>query len=288
MERQYIEVTVVADEHLNEKLVGIMSQLGFEGFWEEGRVLHCYMSRDRWTDDMFAEIESMARTMARPNATESPRLFVNTVINRNWNEEWEKTSRPIHVTERIVIRPSWHTYAASAEEIVLTIDPKMSFGTGYHESTRLVLRLMEKHLTGGMNLLDIGTGTGVLAIAGVKLGADSATGVDYDEWSHRNAVENVHANAVDDRVTITLGNISSISSQTFEMIVANIQRNVLESMLEEIKRCLSPRGILILSGLLSSERDGMVRALNAGGLNVIDELMENEWIGLAAVRASAS
>ena len=286
MERQFVEVTVVADEELNEKLVGIMSQLGFEGFWEEGRVLRCYMSRDRWTDDMLTEIESFARAMVRPSATASPQLFVNTVNNRNWNEEWEKTIRPIHVTERIVIRPSWHIYVASPGEIVLTIDPKMSFGTGYHESTRLVLRLMEKHLTRGMNLLDIGTGTGVLAIAAVKLGADSATGVDHDEWSHRNALENVHVNAVDDRVTITLGDISSISSQTFEMIVANIQRNVLESMLGDIRRCLSSRGILILSGLLSSDRDEMTRALNAAGLNVIDELTENAWIGLAAGTAT--
>jgi ribosomal protein L11 methyltransferase len=285
MERQYVEVRIVADEDLNEKLVGIMSQLGFEGFWEEGNVVRCYMSKDRWSDDMTAEIESVARTVARASASPLPKLFFKTVAGRNWNDEWEKTLRPIHVTNRIVIAPSWHIYPGAPGEIVLTIDPKMSFGTGYHETTRLVLRLMERYLAPGMNLLDVGTGTGVLAIAGVKLGAGSATGVDNDEWSYRNALENVNANAVDDSVTITLGDISSVHAKTFDMIVTNIQRNVIEPILEDITLRLSPGGILIISGLLLSERDGMVHALNERQLNVIDELTENEWIALAAATA---
>jgi len=286
MEKVYVEVEIVGDEDLNEKLAGIMSQLGFEGFWEEGRTLRCYMSQERWTLDLLAEIDAVARTVARSSASATPRLSVRTLADQNWNEEWERTIGPIHVTERIVITPSWHNYAASSDNIVITIDPKMSFGTGYHETTRLALKLMEKYLTPGMSLLDVGTGTGVLAIAGIRLGASSATGVDKDEWSYRNALENIGANAVDGRVRIILGEISSVCDETFDMIVANIQRSVLEPMLGEISSCLSTTGVLILSGLLLQEREYMVQALNRSRLGIVEELTENEWIALTATPSS--
>lgn len=286
MEKVYVEVEIVGDEDLNEKLAGIMSQLGFEGFWEEGPALRCYMSQERWSNDLLAEIDAVARTVARSSASATPRLSVKTLANQNWNEEWERTIVPIHVTERIVITPSWHNYTASSDDIVITIDPKMSFGTGYHETTRLALKLMEKYLTPGMSLLDVGTGTGVLAIAGIRLGASSAIGVDMDEWSYRNALENIGANAVDDKVRIILGGISSVCDETFDMIVANIQKSVLEPMLGEITRRLSTMGVLILSGLLLQERENMVQALNRSRLGVVEELKENEWIALTATPSS--
>jgi ribosomal protein L11 methyltransferase len=286
MEKAYVEVRIVSDEDLNEKLAGIMSQLGFEGFWEEGRTLRCYMSQERWTQAMLAEIDTVAKTVARASTSETPRLSVRTLPNQNWNEEWEKSIAPIHVTERIVITPSWHNYGASPDHIVITIDPKMSFGTGYHETTRLSIRLMEKYLTPRMTLLDIGTGTGVLAIAGVKLGAGSAIGVDTDEWSYHNAQENIRANAVEDRVRVILGEISSVRDRTFDMIIANIQRSVLEPMLEEISSRLSTSGILILSGLVLPEREEMIHVLHRWRLGVVEELAENEWIALTATPSS--
>ena len=191
MSSSSVEVQIVADEELVDQLVAILSGLGFEGFWEEGSLLRCYIGSARWSPAMHEEVQSVIHRMTRSSSSASPHVVVNTIENRNWNEEWEKTIKPIQVTDRIIIKPTWHEYEAKPGEIVLTIDPKMSFGTGYHETTRLVLRLMEKHVTAGMSLLDVGTGTGVLAIAGIKFGAASAVGIDVDEWSYINALENI-------------------------------------------------------------------------------------------------
>lgn len=281
MPRSYVEVAIRADRQLVEHLIGIMSQLGFEGFWEDELALKCYISAERWNEAMAGELESIARTMARSSSSSLPKISVSVIEDRNWNEAWEKTIQPIHVTDRIVIRPTWQQYDARPDEIVLVIDPKMSFGTGYHETTRLVLRLMEKHVRPGDRVLDIGTGTGVLAIASIKLGAASALGVDVDEWSYSNALENLTLNNVQDSVRILAGDLSSVPSELFNMIIANIQQNVIEPLLGDMYRRLMPGGIIILSGLLIPDRDQMRTALHAAGFEIVEEMVENEWTAFA-------
>lgn len=281
MPSSYIEVEITADEELVEQLVGILSQLGFEGFWEDGALLRCYINESRWTAGMLEEVQTTVNRMARSSRTPHPTVIVRNIESKNWNAEWEKTIKPIHVTDRIVITPTWHEYTASLGEIVLTIDPKMSFGTGYHETTRLVLRLMEKYVKSGISLLDIGTGTGVLAIAGVKLGARSATGIDIDEWSTTNAMENVLLNGVEHSVTIHQMELAALPFTTFDMIVANIQLNVIVPLLREMHGRLSIGGVALLSGLLIADRDELTHQLQNHGFSVCEELTENEWIALA-------
>jgi len=145
----YTELDIVADQQLIDQLVATLSQLGFEGFWEEpcspGTQLRCYMNSERWSDNLFSEVKDVINTIHRSSSSAMPKISLNQLEQKNWNEEWEKTIQPIHVTNRIVITPTWHAYEAQPDELVLLIDPKMSFGTGYHETTRLVLRLMENH-----------------------------------------------------------------------------------------------------------------------------------------------
>ncbi len=281
MPSSYVEVEINADAELVEKLIGILSQIGFEGFWEDGSLLKCYISDTRWSPAMLEEVQTTINRIARPSSTPRPTVGVRNVENKNWNEEWEKTIKPVQVTDRMVIKPTWHEYHAKPGEIVLTIDPKMSFGTGYHETTRLVLRLMEKYVKPGVSLLDIGTGTGVLAIAGVKLGARSAVGIDIDEWSSSNAMENVRLNDVEQQVTIHEMELSSLPSATFDLIAANIQLNVIVPMIPEMAKRLT-RGVVLLSGLLVNDRDEILQRLVEHGFKVREEMRENEWIALAA------
>lgn len=282
MPASFVEVNISADAELADQLIGILSQMGFEGFWEDDTLLKCYMKSTRWTPAMLDEVRTTVQRMTRTSSSALPCISVHRIEDVDWNQEWEKTIKPIQATGRIVIKPTWHDYNAAPGQIIVTIDPKMAFGTGYHETTRLVLRLMEKYLTPGCSLLDIGSGTGILAIAGVKLGAKSALAVDVDEWSYDNALENCRLNHVEDKVNVVHGDISSLSGQMFDLIVANIQLNVIEPILHGIKEMLNPGGPVILSGLLQSDREPILRALIRSTLTVREEVAENEWMAVVA------
>jgi len=186
----YVEVRIEVDAPLNDELAGMLSLLGFEGFWEEEHLLKCYIRSERWNPFIMDEIRSTTRLLLHPSGESFPQITVHTVPRVDWNAEWESTLRPLQVTDRMIIAPSWNPPPQVPGTIVLTIDPKMSFGTGYHESTRLILRLVEEFVAPGSTFLDVGTGTGVLAIAAVRLGAASAVAMDVDSWSYENALEN--------------------------------------------------------------------------------------------------
>lgn len=283
MAKQYVEVVIRAEPTLSEELSGALSQLGFEGFWEDGDVLKCYISASRWDGRIEDGLRTVVRMMLRPSSETDPPITIRTFEEENWNARWEASIQPLHVTDHLVLAPTWHPYHAGKGETVVTIDPKMAFGTGYHESTRLMLRLLEQRVVPGMRMLDIGTGTGVLAITAILLGAHSATGIDTDEWAYANAGENARLNGVEDRLNILLGDIHSAPPGPFEIVASNIQPSVIEPMLGEMVRRLHPLGTLLLAGLLDSDRDPMTAHLHALGLSVRSELRENEWIALDAI-----
>jgi len=277
----YVEVEISADPVLSENLIGIFSQLGFEGFWEDEEFLRCYISAGRWTPGFLEEVHAVAALVARSSSSALPRIRTSTIDRRNWNEEWEKTIQPIRVSDRIIIAPSWHPVRARGKDILLIIDPKMSFGTGYHETTRLMLRLMEEFVRPGMRFLDVGTGTGVLAVAAIKLGCREAVGCDIDEWSYDNAKENAVQNGVAESVCIVHGDIDSAPPGPFDMVAANIQLTIILPMISRLRSRLEPGGLLLLSGLLKTDEDAIVSALDTGGLSVVSRRSENEWISIA-------
>ncbi|MCK5571729.1 MAG: 50S ribosomal protein L11 methyltransferase [Bacteroidetes bacterium] len=168
--------------------------------------------------------------------------------------------------------------------MALTINPKMSFGTGYHESTRLAAGLLESYLRPGMTVLDTGTGTGILAIASVKLGAREATGIDTDEWAHNNARENADLNHVRHLVHLRLCSVKDLDRKRFDIILANLQKDVIQELLHDMVDRLGPTGILILSGLLEADESPMEEELRAEGVCIMQKVQENEWIALAAQR----
>jgi ribosomal protein L11 methyltransferase len=277
----FVEVTIEAGQEDLDNLVGILSQLGFEGFWEEGETLRCYIYAHRWNDSLRDEMERVVRLAVPASGPKTPALTVQTLQDRNWNELWEKTIQPIRVTDRIVIAPSWHPVPPEPGQIVLIIDPKMSFGTGYHETTRLTLRLLQRYVAPGMHVLDIGTGTGILAIAALRLGASSAVGVDIDNWSYENARENAERNGVAGTFRVVHGSLSDTGKILFHLIAANIQRDIIEGMIGEMCTRLTPDGTLLISGILLTEKDLVLRSLTAQGLVVHAILEEHEWCAFA-------
>jgi ribosomal protein L11 methyltransferase len=197
--------------------------------------------------------------------------------------KWEESIVPIEVTDNIAIKPSWKEYNGSAK-IVIEIDPKMSFGTGHHETTRMMVRLLEKHIKGGEKILDVGTGTGVLAIAAIKLGAGDCIAVDKDEWSIENSLENVRKNGVAGKINVIRGEVASVGEEDFDIVVANLNRNTLLYIEPELRKRCKPGGVLLLAGILTLDEESIVDSYTKSGFRVVEALHEAEWSALAMIK----
>lgn len=273
-----IHFSIPPEEYIREVLPGVISDLGFDGFVEDERGVHGYIKKELWLETMETAIREMTDQLHLPQIDI---ISITEIQNQNWNLEWEKSIQPITISERIIVTPSWHPLE-DPSKIILTIDPKMTFGTGYHETTRLVIRLMEEYIAGDDVVLDVGTGTGILAITSIKLGAAKAIGVDIDEWSFDNGNENTKRNNVDDKVSIRIGSLESVPETAFDIVLANIIRNTILELLDSIVLKLRSGGKLLLSGLLAKDREPIETALRERGLKTLDVIQENEWIAIAA------
>lgn len=276
-----ISLSVPPDESLREIIIASLQHLPIAGFFEDTNAIHAYIVKELWNDSLRKEIESVVTRFARE---EDPIASIIEIQNQNWNAEWEKTVRPIHATNRISVEPSWNRAPSNDGKIHLVIDPKMSFGTGYHETTRLMLQLLEQHCRPQARVLDIGTGTGILSIAAIKLGAASAIGIDIDEWSYNNAQDNVRLNDVEHFVEIQLGSIEIIKEVGFDIIMANITRAIIISLLEKIAERLKRNGIFLLSGFIREDEEIVIKSLREVHFDVLDIIHENEWLAIAAMK----
>lgn len=240
------------------------------GFLDEDASWSCYFTTEAWTTH-----EAAIRTLLG-DSFPSLQFEVETIAPQNWNAEWEESIQPIRVSDRFIIAPSWHPVEASDDVIVLTIDPKMSFGTGYHETTRLMLRLMEQVQMQGRRALDVGTGTGVLAIAARRCGAVDVLGVDIDVWSYDNAEENRLRNGIDAGLEFREGTVEE-SDGVFDVILSNITRNDNMGLMELFARMTRAGSDLLLSGFYRTDLDDMTGAALAHGFDAVGSLSENEW-----------
>lgn len=280
--KSYLEISITSPPSQHELLIATIAELGCRGFEETDTELRCYFDATHWNYTQQQRLETDIRRLLRTQSSNAD-IRMRTIEDINWNEKWEQTIQPIEVGEQIVIKPSWAKYESTHNRIVIVIDPRMSFGTGYHETTRLMIRLLEKHIVSGCSVLDIGTGTGILAIAAVKLGATHATGVDVDEWSISNATENVRVNNVAEKVHITDRPLDRLPVQQFDLIAANITLNTITGLLPEMMRRLKHTGVLLLSGLLKSDEQALIASLSEYNCEIAETISENEWIAVAAV-----
>ncbi len=276
--KTYVEISISASESQREMLIPTMVELGCMGFEERESHLLCYLEKGMWErQKLRTDLLALLRTISA-NAEISTRE----IEDKNWNAAWEATIQPIEVGSRLVIKPSWASYPVGSGRIVIEIDPKMSFGTGYHETTRLVLRLLEEHVRPGDRMIDVGTGTGILAIAAVKMGATSAAGIDIDEWSIENAKENIASNGLEGAITITDAPVSTFRDGEFSLLTANLTLNTNLELLGEFRRVLSPGGRALFSGLLKHDEQAMVHGLSMNHFSVLGQLYENEWVAIVA------
>ncbi len=264
------EVSFAAPADLHDILVAELSECGFGAFETRGNVMHAFAQVSEPEPELSRRVQS---TLSRYGLGDG----VTTVVHphRNWNAEWESTVQPV-AAGPFIVAPSWVDVDAHGA-ILLRIDPKMSFGTGHHPSTRLALQLLADCLRNGDRVLDAGTGTGVLAIASVKLGAARALGFDIDPTVYENFDENARRNGVEDRVDFVRGTIADVREDGFDLVVANISRNVLLETLPDVKRKVRVGGRIILAGLLTADRDIMCETAGRMGMLVHSEASEGDW-----------
>lgn len=267
-----IELIIPVDDDRQEFLIAELSDLDFDAFVQEDDRLRAYVPAPRWNDVHRERIEQWLRV----HGIHQP-LEERVVEEKNWNAAWERTVQPQAVGP-FVIRPTWaETPPAHAGKLLLEIDPKMSFGTGIHASTRLVLRFLPDLVAKGARVLDAGTGTGILAIAALRLGAAEAVAFDNSEWAQQNAIENFLLNGVGERTTFYPGTLGAVSEGGFDLILANIQLDVLKELLPALTQKMTSGGAIALSGLLRSHRAPMLEAAAALGLAPAAEAEEGEW-----------
>lgn len=204
------------------------------------------------------------------------------VNEEDWATAWKKYYFPTKIGERLVVVPSWETYEKGENEVVLTMDPGMAFGTGTHETTQLCMRLLEENVVPGAALLDIGTGSGILAVSALLLGAGRAVGVDIDEVAVRVAGENAAANGVSNRVDFIAGDLAEKVTGKFSIVTANIVADVIIRLIPDLYRFLEPGSVFIASGIIDARENDVTAALEAAGYRVSKRLASGGWVALLA------
>ena len=261
-----------------ELLSGLMWEFDITGVMEDND--HITVFTTGKSNDTEIQFTDVLNKLKKDKLIDTFRIEKEILEDQNWNKLWEKNREVIRVSDRIVIKPTFKKYSAKDNEIVLTIDPKMSFGTGEHQTTKLVLRLLEKYVKQGMKVLDVGSGTGVLAITSVKLGAAQATAVDFDEICLENCRENCILNEVEKSVEVLTGEIDNVNQNDFDLILANIQKNILLDIAEKINIRLKQNGMVILSGLLESDKSAIEKKYHSLGFKTSQIEKMDEWIAI--------
>jgi ribosomal protein L11 methyltransferase len=268
----YTRVSFFNDPAMNEAIVGWISETSFTMFEESSDGIIAYAPHDEFNEQKFKEFIS-----GIPALQNIP-YQVSLIKDQNWNREWESNFDPVLVNGRVYIRAPFHP-EGNEYQYQVTIEPKMSFGTGHHATTALMLELMLQFDLQNKTVLDMGCGTAVLAIMAEKLGAKEVLAIDIDEWAYENSKENTERNNCK-KITVQKGDINNIRNLKFDIILANINRNVLLSDMNSYVSALNAGGDLFLSGILLSDKEIVSSAATAAGLNYITEASRENWLAL--------
>lgn len=205
-----------------------------------------------------------------------------TVHEQDWAENWKRYYKPFRAGERIVVKPSWEPYEPFPEDLVIEMDPGMAFGTGTHETTYMCLQMLERYVRPGSACIDVGTGTGILAIAAAKLGAQDVLAIDLDEQAVAVAKENIQKNGMQQVVHAQAGDLLKDSVGKADVIVANIIADVICALCGPAKAHICPGGAFICSGIIREREEDVLRALRQAGYAVDCRIARGEWVCLSA------
>lgn len=268
----YELVCVPADgTHTTELLIAHLADIGFESFVEnDNNTLSAYIQNTFFTDEVKAALQSaeIKELAAQISFVEIP--------DQNWNAVWESEYEPITISGKCHVRAPFHP-SPQGVEYDIVIMPKMSFGTAHHETTRLMVQYVLELPVEGKQLLDMGSGTAVLAILAALRGAGPVLAIDNDEWAYKNAIENVAGNNTH-QIEVLFGDSSLLSSRRFDVILANINRNILLGDIPVYSQCLPAGGKLVMSGFYLEDLPLIEACCHQNGLHLLSQKAENNWV----------
>ncbi len=254
-----------------EILIAELGYAGFESFVETEEGVTAYIQKDEWKEDILEDVDIL-------DSEEFAISFCSSEIEQvNWNSEWEKNFDPIEVDGKCTVRAPFHPKKNFEYEIV--IEPKMSFGTGHHETTFMMLQFILENDFKGKSVLDMGCGTAVLAILAEMRGATHIDAIDIDEWCFENSMENIQRNNCKN-ISVKLGDASLLGNKKYDTIIANINRNILLNDMEAYVKCLNKGGSLFLSGFYNDDLPAITDCCNKLGLEFVENKEKNKWVAV--------
>lgn len=240
-----------------------------------------YFPKNKQAEKNCKVLEQKLARLEKENGIISETVY-HEIDEEDWAESWKKYFGPAKISERIVVKPTWREYWPQKNEIVLEIDPGMAFGTGTHPTTSLCLNMIEKYLKKGNSFLDVGTGSGILLIAAVKLGAEKVWGIDIDEVAVKIARKNLLRNMrVTKKFELKTGNLVHGIKETFDLVAANLSSDILFTLLDNVKKVLTQGGIFICSGIIEKDKDPVIAKMKNLGFEIIEILTKQNWVSLA-------
>ncbi|MBO5830680.1 MAG: 50S ribosomal protein L11 methyltransferase [Alistipes sp.] len=275
--KQYIELRIFCpSEEMADIATAYLADYDFESFdttvEAEGVTLCAYRTANDWQsccDEAMAAIAEFGKITS-----------VSEIEDENWNSAWEAEGfQPVDIDGCMMIRAPHHPAPTNPSTLDIIVSPSMSFGSGHHHTTRMMCRHILDCKNSG-EALDVGCGTGVLSIAALKCGAKRVDAVDIDIWSTESAREAAVLNGISDKMDIILGTVEAIEGRTYDMVMANINRNIILSDIARYAAALNPGGTLLLSGFLLSDRDDIIAAARNHNISLVAELNEEEWVAL--------
>lgn len=273
----FIEVVVETNIDSGE-ILSVLEGGELLGAWESDGLVHLFWPEDEWNHACLANLKkALAQLGGNPNGL----LTIRPVPDQDWNAIWAASLNPIRLGRRIRVRQSWHPRDPSFAGIELVIDPKRAFGTGYHATTQLVIEWLESHLHGGEQILDIGTGSGILSMAAIRLGAASALAIDNDPVAIECAREYSHVNGFGPELRLEVASFKDIEPQEYDVVVANLDIRTMPLLCPRLPTLLKPCGAACLSGLQLQDFAEIAESLAKAGIEIVERTSRDDWLALS-------
>jgi ribosomal protein L11 methyltransferase len=285
MRKNFIEVSIRADFDSGE-LCGMLQNSEVLGCWEDRGIIRIYWPEEKWAPDILADLREALAGLGAEDREPSPEIRI--IPDTDWNATWAESLNPIRLGRRLRIRQSWHAVDPDFDGIELVIDPKRAFGTGYHATTQLLIEWLEEHIHGGERLMDIGTGTGILAMVALRLGADSVLAIDNDPVALKCAKECAAVNGFGRELELEAIPFQNLNAGNFDVIVANLNAKTMPELCAVLSGMLKPGGAACLSGLQPQDYDEIAAALRRGELQINACMGREDWLALEVSQETGS